>query len=77
MPKRINEPYFRTTDGCTCVYKPDHYSMHKCDGCGCQFKVRMGEYIYRLEVKVPYATKYLKFCSYNCRSKYKKTKLNA
>lgn len=77
MPKRPNESYLITTDGYTCCYKPDSYSTHKCDGCGCQFKVRKGEYIYMLPVKVKYAKKHLKFCSYNCRSRYKKSMLNA
>ena len=53
-------------------YKCDSYVWQKCDGCGCMFKVYPQEYVYRLPIKVSYATKYMKFHSYNCRSKWKK-----
>lgn len=72
MPIKLKDIELITSDGYTCVYKPDTYSLHKCDGCGCEFKVRTGEHIYKLPVHVPHATKHLKFCSYNCRSRYKK-----
>lgn len=60
-------------EGNSCCYKSDLYCVHKCDGCGCNFKVRTGEYIYILPVHVRHGIKHLKFCSYNCRSGYKKT----
>lgn len=55
-------------------YKGNITIKHKCDGCGCTFEKYPSEYIYTLKEKKKYNYKTLKFCTYNCRSSYLKSK---